>query len=282
MKPSVIPNELKGKELFDFVVKNEALIFHAKKSQVKHADGLFVSNYFVDEKGALVSKAANAMPVISDSATRLKLDVVINTTNYFDSHWDVHIPGIWNKSLSDNKRNGFYLLERHGSSFKDVIGESMKGRAIKMAWKDLGFDYTGITEALMFSGEIDKSRNEFMFGQYAKGYVKQHSVGMRYVKMVTCINDEDYPVQKENWDKYIKMVINAAEAEENGIFWAILEAKCNEGSAVLFGSNDLTPTQNVVEVQTKNISTEEEPDNSTQDQPPFDLSKAINETKFFN
>jgi hypothetical protein len=36
------------------------------------------------------------------------------------------------------------------------------------------------TEALVFNVEIDKDRNDFMFNQYAKGYVKEHSVGMRY------------------------------------------------------------------------------------------------------
>ena len=285
MKPAVIPKELKGKDLFKFVVDNEALIFHAKKGELKKADSLTISNFFIDERGALVSKAAIERPVISESATKLNLDVVINTTNYFDSHWDVHIPGLWNKSLADNKKNGFYLLEAHGRRFQDVIGDGMKGSAQKFSWKDLGFDYTGITEALVFSGSIDKLRNPYMFDQYAKGYVKQHSVGMQYVKMVTCIDDEDYPVQKENWDKYIKIVVNADEAEAEGIFWAVLEAKVVEGSAVLFGSNDMTPTQNVEEAKTQlDNDTSNQPPEGTEEKPPitFDLSAAIKQTKFFN
>jgi len=277
MKPSVIPANLTGKELFDFCVKNEQLIFHAKKSEIKKADGLYVPNYFVDDKGALVVKAANERPMIPDDANKLKVDVVINTSNYFDSHWDVHIPGLWNKSISDMRGKGFYLLEAHGRDFDDVIGEGLKASAKKIAWKDLGFDFTGITEALMFSGEIEKGRNEFMFDQYRKGYVKQHSVGMRYVKLVTCINDDDYPVQKENWDKYITQVVNRADAEESGIFWAVLEAKCIEGSAVLFGSNDITPTYNVEDASTG----KEQPGNSTTHQPPkaFNVSEAIKTTQ---
>lgn len=278
MKPSIIPADLKGKELFDFLVKNEALIEHAKKSQTKMADAVRIPLFTTtNERGILTTKAAADRPVISDSATKLKLDVVINTTNYFDSHWDVHIPGLWDKSLKDSKKKGFYLLKSHGREFEDVIGEGLAGSAQKISWKDLGFDYAGITEALMFSGEIEKMRNEYMFGQYAKGYVKQHSVGMRYVRMLTCINDEDYPVQKENWDKYIKMVVNASDAEDEGFFWAVLEAKVVEGSAVVFASNCLTPTQNVEEV-----STEGEPAKSTHDQPPFNISEAIKTTKFFN
>lgn len=283
MKPSVIPATLKGKELYDFAVANEDLIIHAKKSTVKCADGLFVPNFFVNEKGSLVSKAASNLPEIPGTATKLNIDVVINTTNYFDSHMDVHIPGLWNKTIGDNKRKGFYLLKTHGRDFEDVIGEGLIASAQKLSWKDLGFDYTGVTEALMFSGPIDKDRNPYMFDQYAKRYVKQHSVGMQYARIVTCIDDKDYPVQKENWDKYRPMVINGDDVDESGIFWAVLEAKIIEGSAVLFGSNDLTPTANVEEVKEKQSSTEEEPVITTQEQPQkFDISKAIKETKFFN
>jgi hypothetical protein len=48
--------------------------------------------------------------------------------------------------------------------------------------------------------------------------------------------------EKENWDKYIGKVANVEQAEEEGYFWAVTEAKIVEGSAVLFGSNRVTPT----------------------------------------
>ncbi len=268
MKPAIIPADLKGKALFDFLVKNEALIFHAKKSEIKRADSVFTSNWFVDDKGNITSKSEDDAPVISTDATKLKLDVVINTTNWFDSHYDVHIPGLWDKSLKDNKATGFYLLNSHKATFENVIGEGMRGRAVKMGWKDLGYEgYTGVTEALMFGGVISKDRNEYMFGQYAKRYVKQHSVGMQYVKIVTCINDDDYPVQKENWDKYFPMVANAKDAEEAGFFWAVLEAKVREGSAVVFGSNAMTPTYATEEYTSDKHATEAQPQHSTVVQP---------------
>lgn len=280
MKPAIIPADLQGKALFDFAVKHERLIMHAKKSEMKKADGFITTQVLsIDEHGQVTSKAATERQKIAEDANRLKVDLVINTTNYFDSHWDVHIPGLWNKSIADNKQ-GFYLLDTHGRHFKAVIGEGLSASARRMSWKDLGFTHTGITEALMFSGTLNKERNPDMFDQYAKGYVKQHSVGMRYVRMVTCINDDDYPVQKENWDKYIKQVVNAQEAEEEGIFWAILEAKIIEGSAVLFGSNDLTPAYSVEDASTGNA-----PEKSTQEQPQpagFDLSDAIRKTQFIN
>jgi hypothetical protein len=261
MRHSIIPKELTGKALYTFLVKNESLIFHAKKSAIKEADEAYYVPLFVNEKGEMVSKAEIQETQIDP--TKLKVVLVINTTNWYDSHGDVHIPGIWKKSLADNKRIGFYLLNSHQKTFLDVIAEACAGETKSIAWKELGISLIGNTEALVFTGIIEKSRNEYMFGQYQNGYVKKHSVGMRYVKMVTCINDDDYPVQKENWDKYIEMVANRAEAEADGYFWAILEAQVVEGSAVLFASNSVTPP-----LEIELLGTKTEPPVSTQNQPP--------------
>ena len=59
-------------------------------------------------------------------------------------------------------------------------------------------------------------------------------------------SDSKYDVEeKANWDKYIKQVANKEDAEAAGYFWAVTEAKIVEGSAVLFGSNPITPTLTV-------------------------------------
>ena len=81
-----------------------------------------------------------------------------------------------------------------------------------------------------------------MFNEYMKGIITEHSVGMQYVKLFVCINDDCYPEQKENYDKYAPMVANREELERTKMFYAITEAKAIEGSAVLMGSNSFTPT----------------------------------------
>lgn len=273
MSKPIIPEGLTGKAIFDYLIKNEALIFHAKKSQIKEADASICMPLFVNDKGQLISKAELEETQIDP--TKIKVVAVINTTNWYDSHGDVHIPGIWKKTLADNKKTGFYLLDSHDRSFESVIAEGCKGETRSMTWADLGVNIPGNTEALIFTGVIEQDRNEYMFGQYQKGYVKKHSVGMRYIKMVTCIDDEDYPVQKENWDKYIEMVANRQDAEASGYFWAVLEAQVVEGSAVLFASNCVTPT-----LETSLLGTKTEPLDSTQDEPPFNVMQAIKTTNF--
>jgi hypothetical protein len=96
-------------------------------------------------------------------------------------------------------------------------------------------------EVLIYEAVIKKDRNEFMFNQYKSGYVLNHSVGMRYVKLLWCYDnsDPDYSQNKENYDKYSKEILNQNDLGE--YFWAVLEAKNIEGSAVVKGSNFLTP-----------------------------------------
>ena len=274
-----LPENLTGKALFDFLVKNESLIFHTKKSEIKRADSSFSAPLFINEKGQLIDKAE--VVETQTDPTKIKVQVVINTTNWFDSHSDVHIPTLWKKSLLDNKKSGFYLLDNHERGFEDVIAEGCAASTQTMKWTDLGINIPGTTEALVFTGIIEKDRNEYMFGQYQKGYVKKHSVGMRYVKMVTCINDKDYPVQQENWDKYIEMVANKQDAIDQGYFWAILEAQIIEGSAVLFASNTMTPTLEVSDYEED--STKNEPPVSTHEEPESkSFLTMIKQTKFIH
>lgn len=243
MKRFELPEFKDRGELNKFLAENEDLIIMQKKSILKEADG-FGSDTTLIYKGLdFASKAASPEELLEKPVLEVK--AAINTTNVLDSHKDLHIPGLWEKSLKENK-NGLHLQE-HSRSFKNIIssGADLKAYAETMSWKSLGYDLEGKTQVLMHDSNVRKTRNAYMHEQYAKGYVTNHSVGMQYVKMVTCINDEDYPVQKENWDKYIEMCVNKADAEESGYFWAILEAKYVEGSAVALGSNFLTPTVSV-------------------------------------
>jgi hypothetical protein len=130
-----------------------------------------------------------------------------------------------------------------------------------MSWKELGQKHQGDTEALVFNATISKNRNEFMFNQYAKGFVKEHSVGMRYVNLQLAINsDSKWDVdEKEVWDKYIDLVANKEVAEAQGYMWIVIEAKIVEGSAVVKGSNPATPTISIEAV----IDTSKESTSST-------------------
>lgn len=237
-------------ELFKFLKENKNKIIAGKKAEMKKAEGV------------MVIPQTTTVKAINTDSDSLTVKAVINTTNWMDSHDDVHLPGIWNKSLKENKN--IIHLQEHELKFDKIIadGNELKASVWKTTFKELGYNYDGDTEALTFDSTVKKERNTFMFDQYNKGRVKNHSVGMQYVKIALAVNSEDkfYAEEKEIWDKYINEIANKAHAEDQGYFWAVTEAKVVEGSAVPIGSNIITPTI--------------EPEKSTQTEPSLDTQKA--------
>jgi hypothetical protein len=219
-------------DLFKAIRENKDAIIATKRMQIKQADSIVTMP--IDE---VATKSTNS----SNDVNYLSAKLVINTTNLMDSHSDVHLKGIWNKSVKEAKN--VLLLQEHKMTFDHIISDNVKAAVQLMKWSDLGYKFDGDTEALVFDTTMTKERNPFMFTQYAKGYVKEHSVGMRYVKLDLALNSESkWDVEeKEVWDKYISQIVNKEQAEAQGYFWAVHEAKIIEGSAVVKGSNYATP-----------------------------------------
>ena len=53
---------------------------------------MFVGSEFKQEKS-----------IVSTDATKIKVKAIINTTNLYDSHQDVHIKGLWKKIATRKK-----------------------------------------------------------------------------------------------------------------------------------------------------------------------------------
>lgn len=228
-----IPKFETKKELFAFLIENKEILTAQKKAVTKYSDGFGYTNT------KLVHKDNSA---INNPPETLSVKAVINTTNVMDSHDDVHIPGLWDKSIRENKN--IMHLQEHEMKFGSIIsdGKDLKVSAETKSWKELGFEFKGNTEALIFDSAVKQSRNKYMHTQYADGNVKNHSVGMQYVKLSLAINDEEAGSNFDTWEKYIDRVSNKETAEAQGYFWAVTEAKVIEGSAVPIGSNQFTPT----------------------------------------
>lgn len=235
------------------LVKNQADIIALKKSEVKESDGL----------GLSVSKRIHSEAIKAQFSTKpneiLKygdyIYPVINTTNILDSHGDVHITGLWNKSIKE-QQGKTYLIINHDLSVGKVISQPKDVQPFTqlMNWADLGLKVEGQTEALIFKSKITERSNKDAFDAYQNNDPVEHSIRMQYVKMFLCISpdvddDAEMAQYNENWEKYAPMVINQEDLK--GYFWAITEAKIfKEGSMVLAGSNSITPT--LYSLQNKN------------------------------
>lgn len=238
-KHITIPDFSSKAELFGWLKANKDLLMAQKKAEIKQADAVHLFAVPAEQD------AANKAAAIPEDATELMVKSIINTTNLFDSHRDVHIPGLWDKSLKEQKL--LYLVQEHKMAFDHIISDEVKASAVTYTWAQLGYNMPGTTQALVFDSVVKMDRNPLMFKQYKKGWVKNHSVGMRYMKLYLAVNSEEpaYTVEKDAWDKYYPMIANKEEVDAVGYFWAVTEAKIVEGSAVPMGSNWATPTQSV-------------------------------------
>ncbi|MBS1988747.1 hypothetical protein JST56_07215 [Candidatus Dependentiae bacterium] len=259
MKRIIIPDNLKGKQLFDFLIEHKALLIAQKKGILKccepvsYAPALFT----VKEDKTIKAATANDLP---DDIGSLRVKVVCNAALWCDSAMDVLFPDCWNKSMKERKGMIPHIFD-HNHSIEAIVGDVQALYAEEVLLKDLGLKEAGSTQCLIMESDVQEAYNEKVFLMYKKGHVKQHSIALMYVKIELCINDPDYGVEHDAWKKYSGKVINQDLIEAKGYFWAVTEIKLYENSAVLFGANELTPTLDVSE-STKNQplkSTEEEP-----------------------
>lgn len=204
---------------------------------------------------------------------------VINTTLWMDSHLDVHLNGIWDRSIDQNAGKLFYV-ESHELSPSKVIAwpENVKAFTRTLPWADLGRNLEGETQALIFEIPEEKIENETARKVVESRRNVENSVRMQYVKLRLAINDadEDWKENKATWDEVYPQIANKEMADEYGYFWAVDEAKIfKEGSMVLAGSNEATPILYNTEEPGKATSSKG-PATST----PFDVSEAIHKLKF--
>ncbi len=90
-----------------------------KKAQTKESDAIsFIS--VVNDKGKESFKSNEPFVPNTDE---FKVKVVINTTNVLDGHLDVHVPGLWNKSISENKN--IMHIQEHIMKFANVISSGV-------------------------------------------------------------------------------------------------------------------------------------------------------------
>jgi hypothetical protein len=204
-----------------------------------------------------------------------RVKVVANTSMYCDSQMDVLLRDNAAKSIKERKGMIPHLHD-HIHEIAAKIGEVVNIYYQEMSFSELGIPGIGTAQVLVFETDVYKSYNEQIFNQYKAGKIKQHSIGLQYVKIGLAINDPESVAEYELWQKWALEVINKETIDNKGYFWAVPEIKLLENSAVLFGSNPITPTLDVK-------STDSEPSDDTHSQPPtFDIGKALQTVKFIN
>jgi hypothetical protein len=235
------------------------------KSNLKDLRGLKMSEYKTKSEPILKTEMFKAFTPDIETITSnvIQIKTAINTTNLIDSHLDLHMPKLWNKTVKDNPFS--YHLKQHENSFESVISSKAKSYNENMNFNQSGLDKDFPTVVNINEFILSREKMPFMFDAYKNGEVFQHSVGMMYVDMELTYYDEESQKEMDYFDEMKKNAVNPEAADEHGYFWVINEAKKREGSAVVFASNSVTPTLYVKNYDADKITSfKKEPSNDTQ------------------
>jgi hypothetical protein len=240
-------------DMIRFMQENKSELFALKKAEYKtKSEPMLNSNIFVKE----------FTPIIEDiKSDFIQVKTVVNTTNVIDSHMDLHLQGIWNKTVKDNPNS--YHLKSHKSDFEFVISNKAKSYNEKMNFKDLGLSIDFEMEANINEFILERSKLPIMFDAYKNGEVNEHSIGMMYVDLDIAYRNEESQKEMDFFNEMKAKAINPEVADECGYFWVVSQAKKREGSAVVFGSNSITPTLYVKNYEPSNDTRKKEPSNDT-------------------
>lgn len=274
MKILIVESEFKSrKHFFDYLATNKTLLMDAKKTSTKFTDTcevLLAAKNIIDKAAADTGKYLYKNNLEDGTLQRT---IVGNTYNWLDSHDDVHLNNLFSTSLKE-RGSRIPHLQDHEFKLSSKVGRPMKIYEQEVKWRELGVDKAGSTMALMMDSEIRKDYNDRIFNEYLNDQIDQHSVKMQYVKLGLAINDEDYKDEYKLWQAVIDKLGNPQKAEAQGYFWAVQEAKLGEISAVLAGSNELTPTMGKDKILS--VSTADKTESST----PLDVNQLLNSYKF--
>jgi len=252
-----------NKERIEWLIANKSELIEMKRASLKFTD--LVTTPTNDNE----IKALNTSYKDDPTTGIIKRDIIANTYNWLDSHGDVHVGNTFGKSINERANKVFHLHD-HKHEVTAKVGKFESIQEVSVQWSDLGVNKQGTTTALLAKSNIKEGYNKDVYKQYLEGEIDQHSVGMRYIKLDLAVNDEDYKEEYEEWNKYINEIGNKEEAEKLGYFWAVKEAVLIEISAVLMGSNELTPT--IENIEPLKNTQKHEPSNDTQ----IDWNKVIN------
>ena len=241
------------KELFAYLVGEKELVLSQKKSITKLAEGGLSAVFQEAAVGqdAFKEFANKSKPLYQNDkeAGILKRTVLANTYWWMDSHSDVHLGrgsedenAVFTESIK-GRANKIFPIDQHNYSLDGRMGKTLNLYEAPISWRALGVGKTGMTEGLFADAQIEKRKNASRYEDYLNDEVDQHSVGMRYIDIQLAVNDEtDYPEETKVFKKYISKIGNRQTVEQQGFFFAVGKAHLGEYSAVIAGSNELTPT----------------------------------------
>ena len=269
IKSVIFPDkEFKNKaELFKSLKENEQRIIELKKAQIhKGAEKGQIS--FLDVDATKINQTNKG---IGFEAKKGYIYPIISTTNYFDTHKDVHFKGSMTKTAIEQQGKVYYALD-HKLEYDNILAWQKDVRMFiaDIPWGLVNKNYEGTTEALIFEIEKSKIRKQSIIDDIEnKNAEFQNSIRMIYYKISMGINstEDEYKENKQYFDSKIDLIANKEDVIEDGYFFGVEELGISkEGSLVVAGgSNDATSI----------YENKQEPLNNTLDKEPSDDTQKL-------
>lgn len=225
------------KDFFNYLIANKKDIISQKMAALKFADCV---SFEVSE---LPISKVNSDSAFKDDLSRGKITrtIIGNTYNWLDNHDDVHLNNVFADSIAAS-HDKIWHLHDHIQQTTAKVGKPISIYEKSIAWKYLGVNKDGNTMALFMDSNIQKEYNKSIYNQYLNKEIDQHSVAMYYEKMDLALNDPESKSEYTNWLNSIYLLGNPEKAKDQGFYFVVSKARLKEISAVLMGSNELTPT----------------------------------------
>jgi hypothetical protein len=156
-----------------------------------------------------------------------------NTCFYFDSDYDVSLPGSNMKSITERGPASNAIAKiKH---LKDHRWSDIPGKIEVLEERPFIFKGQSVPGVYF---ETKMSRSQLGIDtliNYQEGVYDNHSFGFQYLD-IEMIDEES-----EKWNQYLQQLINPEDASKAGFMFLVKEYKMFEGSTVGLGANSLTP-----------------------------------------
>jgi hypothetical protein len=249
-------------ELFKELRDNKDFLIESKKSLIQKSC----------DKGVSVTCKSLDLLKFSDQLKGIKIDdnfyyIAVNSTRILDSHDDLHLDGIWKKSISEQQGKNYLILD-HDLEVKSVVvrKEHIEIFTAKVPFALIGKPYDGDTEVLIYKVAKDKIKDVVVKEWLDSGDAIEGSVRMQYVTILLAMdsNAPEDETEKKNYDDYLQFIANKDDFEYIHYYFIIKEAKnVKEASLVVFGSNSATGLVNNKQAE-KSLENKTEPSDDTQ------------------
>jgi len=200
----------------------------------KRANDYAVKSVSVDGKAA-----ASDVTVIDVDTTTRTVTGLYNTALFFDSDYDVILPGANEKSIRERGPDSSATQKIKHLMDHEWDTDKMPGRIVTLDERKVTYQGQQIHGTYFEMKCARTPIGDTTLVNYLEKVYDNHSEGFRFLA------GEYVEKGSDEWNKWIQMLINPADADAVGFMYLWSELKMYEGSTVAFGANSLTPYMGV-------------------------------------